>query len=346
MKFFADELTNIFGDELRLEQNLSSFTTMGVGGPAQYFVTVNNDKQMLEAVKAARKYNIPFLILGKGSNVIISDHGIRGLVIVNNILTYETLEKNHASNKSVFVQSRHANLDKSLEIEKYGLSWDKNTSLQYIKVGTGWKLIALINKLIQQGITGLEWFYGIAGSVGGAVYMNVHGGAHQFFSNFIESVDVINEDNKIETFDVDQLAFDYDSSIFHKRKLIMTQVLLKLYKGDLIRAQKVINQWGKDKIIKQPQRSSGCMFQNLPLEKQEELNLPTPSMGYIIDKVLHLSGTHIGGALISKRHSAFIENTGNARASDIKKLVDLIITKTKEKFGIEPKLEVEFIGKF
>jgi len=346
MSDFENALQNKFKEKILKDELLSKHTTMGVGGPAQFFVSIENTQELLFAIKLARRYQIPFFILGKGSNVIISDLGLKGLVIVNNILSFELLNDYKTKVKPILVEARHENVDKSLEIEKYGLSWDENSSIQFIKVGSGWKLLVLINKLIELGLTGLEWFYGIAGSVGGAVYMNVHGGAHQFFSNFLTELEVINENSEIEKLDVGQLEFDYDYSLFHKRKLIITNVILKLHKGNKLKATRVINEWGREKIIKQPQRSSGCMFQNLPIKKQKELNLPTPSMGYIIDEVLDLAGTKIGGAMISKRHSAFIENLGNAKACDIKALVDLIKSKTNEKYGFKPKLEVEFIGDF
>jgi len=343
---FFKELKNLTNLEVFQDKLLSSFTTMGVGGNADYFISVNNTEEMLKTIKIARKYHIPVFILGKGSNIIISDKGINGLVIHNNIQTYEILNNYYGNSEPVMVKARHGFVDKSLEIDKYGLAWSDQSTVQYIKVGTGWKLMVVIQKLVEQGLVGLEWFYGIAGSVGGAVYMNVHGGAHQLFSHFLTEVEVINEKNEIETLKASDLEFDYDYSLFHKRKLVMTNVVLRLFKGDKDKAQQVISDWGREKIIKQPQRSSGCMFQNLPEDKREEFGLPTPSMGYVIDKVLGLSGTQIGGAKISQKHCAFIENTGNATASDVKTIVDLVKTKMKEKFDFDPPLEVEFIGEF
>jgi len=341
---FLRNIENLFPGKLKANESLAKYTTMGVGGCAKYFITVKSQPEMLNAVKIAREYQIPYFILGKGSNIIISDSGFGGLVIQNNILTFDVLENFKTLNAPVITQSRHGYIDKNLEIEKYGLSWDEKSAVQYIKAGSGWKLMALISKCVEQGLVGLEWFYGIAGSVGGAVYMNVHGGAHLLFSQFVTEVEVINENNELEVLPAAKLDFDYDYSIFHKQNYIITNVILKLFRGDKEKALRVINEWGREKIIKQPQRSSGCMFQNLPQDLQQKLNLPTPSMGYIIDKVLQLGGTRIGGAMISPRHCAFIENTGKARTADIKALVDLVKKQTQEKLGFEPKLEVEFVG--
>ncbi len=340
------DLRSVFNDRLLEQEPLSKYTTIGVGGPAEYFISVNNTKEMLEAIKIARKNETPLFILGKGSNIIISDVGLQGLVIQNNILTFEKLENYQTTQGPVKVQARHGFVDKSLEIDTYGLAWDKKIPVQYMKVGTGWKLMVIIQKLIEQGLVGLEWFYGIAGSIGGAVYMNVHGGAHQLFSHFLTEVEVINEQNEIEILKAKDLDFDYDYSLFHKRKLIMTNVILRLFEGDKEKALRVVHEWGREKILKQPQRSSGCMFQNLPSNKQKEFGLPTPSMGYVIDKVINLSGSQIGGAKISPRHCAFIENTGTAKASDVKALVDLVKSKMKDKFNFDPPLEVEFVGQF
>ena len=90
---------------------------------------------------------------------------------------------------------------------------------------------------------------------------------------------------------------------------------------------------------------AGCIFRNLSTEEQSKLNLPTSSVGYIIDQVLELKGTRIGDAIISPRHAAFIENLGQATAHDVLNLIELVKREAKSKLGVELKEEIQIIGK-
>ncbi|HPN74609.1 MAG TPA: hypothetical protein PK386_04895, partial [Candidatus Marinimicrobia bacterium] len=115
--------------------------------------------------------------------------------------------------------------------------------------------------------------------------------------------------------------------------------------GNVEQARIVAQEWKSRKSF-QPRRSAGCIFKNLSPEAQKQFNLPTSSVGYLIDKVLNLKGLRIGGAVISPKHAAFIENDGTASAKDVYELIKIIKTKAKETLGLELETEVELLGKF
>ena len=120
---------------------------------------------------------------------------------------------------------------------------------------------------------------------------------------------------------------------------------LCLKKGDIQKAKELAKNLAKFKS-QQPQRSAGCIFRNLTEEEQKKHNLPTPATGYLIDIVLNLKGIQKGGAIISEKHAAFIENLGNAKSTDVVDLINLIQYEAKNKLGIDLITEVELIGEF
>jgi UDP-N-acetylmuramate dehydrogenase len=120
---------------------------------------------------------------------------------------------------------------------------------------------------------------------------------------------------------------------------------LNLKQGDIRNAREFVRHWARIKS-KQPQRSAGCIFKNLSAQEQVDLDLPSLSTGYIIDKVLKLKGKRKGDAIISTHHAAFIENLGSAKAADVFYLLNLIRETAQKKLGLDLKQEVELIGDF
>ena len=171
-------------------------------------------------------------------------------------------------------------------------------------------LSKLVSESVKAGLTGLEWAAGIPGTVGGAV----RGNASAFkgsISNIVKNVR------------------NYEDIIF--------SVEIELKKGDREKSLKMIKEYLEHRKKNQPLEypSAGCIFKN-PAGQYA---------GYLIDQC-GLKGEKIGGAMISKKHANFIINTGNAKAKGVKKLIDLCKEKVKEKFGIELKEEIEYLGNF
>jgi UDP-N-acetylmuramate dehydrogenase len=308
-----DNLSKHTGLNIQTNVLLSPYTTWKIGGPAEMFTIVKSRDEFISLIKYCLTNAIPFTVLGKGSNVLISDKGIKGLVIIN----------------------EYSNID---------YQEDKNHSKQIeVCLGSGTILHFAINHLISKGITGLEWFAGIPGTIGGAIYNNIHGGT-QFISEFVKSALVIDKKGNVIELTKDEMKFEYDKSIFHTNQFSILEVKLLLDRGDAKKALKASLDWVKKKVESQPYNSGGCCFKNLSNEEKEFNNLPSNSWGFIIDNVLHLKGTREGDAIISNKHAAFIENLGNATSADVLVLMNQIFTMSKKELGITPKTEIFFLG--
>jgi UDP-N-acetylmuramate dehydrogenase len=339
---FDEALKKIF-PAIKIDEPLSQHTTIGIGGPARRFVTANDAGQLAHAVKLCRRYQMPCLILGGGSNLIISDAGFPGVVIKNRSQSWNLVSD----------QSTEKNVSKtSPRLAPVGDKYYQADDLEYseaddppvlVQVDSGAKIDPLIKTLLQNGVTGLQWFSGIPATVGGAVYMNMHGG-YRFFGDLLVKAALI-DGGEIKEVDRDYFQFDYDWSILHETKETVLWAQLLLRRGHVERARATAREWARRKSL-QPQKSAGCIFRNLTAAEQQKLKVPTPSIGYVVDHLLKLKGVRRGEAIISPRHAAFVENLGNARAADAKALIDLIRDKAKAELDVDLRTEVEFIGEF
>jgi UDP-N-acetylmuramate dehydrogenase len=329
----------------KINEPLAMYTTWKIGGPADLLIKAHTIEELLSVKKLSLEFEIPITILGSGSNTLISDDGIRGIVIINKInhlkINDELVSKN-SNNELTQPRLNQIQTDKYYSFDKHNYDESDKTKVK-VTVGSGSYLPLLINQTIDNGVTGLQWFSGIPGTLGGAVYNNIHGGSH-YMSEFIESVTIMNKLGVLSNLNKEQCKFDYDYSIFHENHDIILEVELTLYKGDTAKAREVAMHWAQDKKTTQPYNSAGCCFQNLPSESVAKLNFPTGSWGYIIEHVLNLKGRKIGGAIISTKHAAFIENTGKATAQDILSLIDLVYSESIKKLNIRPKLEIFLLG--
>lgn len=346
MMTLAQNLKSEFSEINFLEEEpLASHTTVGIGGPAEVFCRARTTKELEKLVKFSRKNMISLTVLGWGSNLLIADRGVRGLVIKNEANEIEVLESQSQSEIEVkSVSSRWQHVKSETVMPKFDtIVYDESDSERVrVRIASGVPLATLIQKLLRQGITGLQWFARIPATVGGGVVNNIHGGTH-FFSDYVESVSVVDDSGKVSEISASALEFGYDVSRFHRSKEIILSATFVLYRGDTKKAQAVVAEWSRQKQ-QQPAKSLGCVFQNISLETQEKLNLPTPSVGYIVDNILGLKGKKGGGAQISEQHAAFIVNLGNATADDYLSLLKKIYEETKKKFGIKLKPEIFFLG--
>lgn len=333
--------SNIFANK-----DLYSYTTFNIGGPADFVVIAKSTKEIIEIIKLCKIETIPFKLLGAGSNVVISDKGFRGVVIINKTDQWEISSQNVQLNNQLSSDSASARLASVGEnfYTTDGLDYkDPLDKRVLVKASSGVRVIPFIKALFQKNITGLQWFSGIPASVGGAIYMNMHGGEY-FFGDFVHSALLFDGENT-KTVDKSYFKFGYDCSILHKTKEIILEADLLLFYGDVEKAKALSVDWARRKSL-QPQKSAGCVFQNLTVEQQKKLDLPTSSIGYLLDKVLELKGRQKGDAVISDKHAAFIENLGHAKAQDVYYLYQVIKEKASEKLDLDLKSEIEFIGEF
>ncbi|MDP2741408.1 MAG: UDP-N-acetylmuramate dehydrogenase [bacterium] len=301
---------------------LKNHTTFKIGGPAEYFFVAKKKEDLIEAVKFAKKNKLKITVLGGGSNLLVCDKGIKGLVV--------KIE------------------NKKIEAEK---------DLVFAKAGT--RLESLVSFCTENNLQGLEWSSGIPGiTVGGAVYGNAQAFGTKISDSIknIEAIDI--KTLKIKNLSNKQCRFRLKNSIFKKNKnLIIISASFLLEKGDKkeikAKIKEYINYRKKRHPINFP--SAGSVFVNPEiiiknkklLEKFPELNefnkRGVIHAGYLIEKS-GLKGKKIGKAQISEKHSNFIINLGGAKAKDVLKLITLAKQKVKKTFGIDLVQEVQLMG--
>lgn len=330
--------------DLLINKPLKEYTTFNIGGPADFVVIATSLKQLTETIKICTEFKTLVKILGGGSNILISDNGFRGVVIINRCCKWNVLDApDFEHNKQAKTKARLTTLGTQFyTMDNLGYS-DAGAEMARVKTASGMRLIPFIKLLFQSNITGLQWFSGIPATIGGAIYMNIHG-ANYFFADFVHSA-LLFDGRETRRVNQDYFKFDYDWSILHNTGEIILEAELNLFKGDVEQAKALSINWARRKSL-QPQRSVGCVFRNLSEAEQKKLGLPTSSIGYLIDKVLGLKGLQRGGAVISPNHAAFIENLGNASADDVYYLYNTILEKAKTQLAFDLKPEIEFIGDF
>lgn len=318
------ELQKAFGQRVRQNEPMRLHTTFKIGGPAQFYIEVSTIEDLVKAISLAKKLDLPFLILGGGSNLIVSDEGLKGLVIKNNCRKFEVLR---FSGK---IKNRKIDVDKALVLAESGVIMNQ-----------------LVRFTIEQGLGGLEYQLGLPGTVGGAVYMNSNFPEKKAYTgDCVRSAKLLDDQGIIKEVNHSYFSFGYDKSILQKTGEILLSVIfeLKADKKEVLweNAMEALNH----RTSTQPKgASAGCAFRNISIV--EAIRVPTPenttSAGYLIDKA-GLKGRRIGDAMISQTHSNFILNMGNAKAEDIIKLVNLIKETVHKKFGVQLTLEIKPLG--
>lgn len=322
------------GIAYQINEPIAPFTTFRIGGLADVLCKIEDLTQLVACIECCQKCGIPFKILGGGSNVLVSDKGFRGVIIINKSKGWEIIEENPQATAPSRTLHRHQSSE-AIEPLKEG------QEKVIVRVASGVRISSLMTALFKEDISGLELFSGIPASVGGAVYMNMHGGS-LFFGDLLLSAQILTGKDIVNVPNA-YFEFDYDYSILHETKDILLSCNLLLTKGQSTEAQNIAKEWIRKKKI-QPPRSAGCIFHNLTAEEQNKLQLPTPSVGYVIDKILGMKGKTIGGAMISDSHAAFITNIGGAKASDVLELINGIKKEALLNLGLSLVSEIEFIG--
>ena len=300
---------------------LAKHTYFKLGGVADLFVEVKTKEELVEAVRYAIESKLPHLVLGGGSNVLVSDDGFRGLVIKNKTSAVKIKGFTGGGAKG------------KLDLKEAIVEAESGVTANY-----------LIRYTLDEGLAGLEDMLGLPGTVGGAVYNNSHH-LDKLFADHIIEVEVIGADGIIKKYTNAECQFAYDYSIFHKTKETILSASFQLKRGDKAALWEVATAAVKRRSSTQPLGlpSSGCMFKNITLADRMRLGVPTASAGYLIDKA-GLKGLRVGGAVVSDVHANFIINDGTATSRDVSSLVEDIKQKIKDKFGVSLVEEVIKIG--
>lgn len=290
-------LAEILGCEARQNEPMSKHTSFKIGGNADAYIKVNNLSKLSTILKECQDSNVDYMILGNGSNLLVSDEGIKGAVI---------------------------RLDG--DFRKITLVDDTT-----IFCGAGATLAYLCKFALNCGLSGLEFAWGIPGTVGGAVFMNA-GAYDGEMKDVVHSVSHISPCGEIGRIEKDDLKFGYRTSVYRNNNMIITGVTLKLKKGNLDEIRAKMDDYMSRRSTKQPLEypSAGSVF------KRPEGNFA----GALIEQC-GLKGKLCGGAQVSEKHAGFIINKSNATAKDVRDLISQIQKTVSDKTGYN--LECELI---
>ena len=294
-----------FGERVQRFVSLGRYTAARIGGAADWLITVESADDLAETASQLWGLEIPFLILGGGSNVLVSDAGVREVVILN--------------------KARH-------------IQFDLQSSPPMTCAESGVNFGLLARQAANRGLSGLEWAAGVPGTVGGAVYGNA--GAHgSDIAATLQMAEILHRTEygiQRKNWSVEHFEFSYRSSLLkiNKEDAVILSASFGLQTGnpEMILAQ--MDEYSTYRRITQPPGASmGSMFKNPPGDYA----------GRLIEAA-GLKGTRIGGVEISPLHGNFFINHENATASDVIKLIKLAQSVVAKKTGIQLELEIELIG--
>lgn len=289
--------------EIKFTENelLAPHSTFRIGGEARLAAMPDTTEQIVDAVSAAKEAGLDFTVIGNGSNVLFSDKGFDGLVIFTR------------NADSVVIKGNRVIADAGAPFTKLAVTV-KNA-----------------------GLTGLEFAYGIPGSVGGAVYMNAgayNGEASQVVASSMAYDDLTGEVRMISR---EEHNFGYRTSVYsqNRDRLTVLSAEFELKEGDSAAIWETMQDLMRRRREKQPLEypNAGSVFKR--------------PQGYFVGKLITdagLKGYTIGGARVSEKHAGFIVNIGGATAEDVLRLVEHIQKTVQSQFGVMLECEINFKG--
>lgn len=315
-------MRDMIKDKIKENIDLRPMSSFKIGGTAEFFADIETKADLLEAVEWSRSNNKKLLVLGGGSNVLVNDQGVKGLVV-------------RIKNDSIEPQG------------------------DCFFCGSGLLLAKAMIYANKAGLSGLEWAIGIPGTIGGALRGNAGAFGHSIGES-VKTVEVYN--NIRGNFDLLQkndCDFSYRNSIFKAdNNTIIWGASLKLDKSDPEDIRTLLENYLTKRASSQPKLpSAGSIFMNLPIEMLEKSNSSLAKMaaelgiikdgyvgaGWIVD-LLGLKGKTIGGAKVSLEHANFIVNTGRAKSEEVIMLISLIKQQARDKFGVQLHEEIQYFG--
>lgn len=297
-----DNLTNRLS-ELKIEyvkdEPMRRHTTFKIGGNADVLVKVKSIDELKQVLLLAREFDTPYFVLGKGSNLLVSDKGIEGMVISLAGINDITINGNR------------------------------------VVCGAGASLRSVCVAVQKASLSGLEFAYGIPGTIGGALYMNAgaYGGEMSQVTMSATALDSLGNETVLSLTD---MQLGYRTSVFKNSELIITSVSFELKEGNKENIKAAMDDFFARRQDKQPLEfpSAGSTF------KRPE--------GYFAGALIeqnNLKGASVGGAQVSKKHAGFVINTGGATCDDVLSLIQNIKDVVKNSDGVTLEPEVIFVGR-
>ncbi len=290
---------------------LAPFTTFRVGGPADCLVEVRSADEMVRALSVARRCGAPVTVLGGGSNVLVADGGVRGLV----------------------VRLRGGAI--------------RSAGDRLVAADAGASLNLLVRWTVGRGLAGFEAWAGTPGTVGGALYGNAHWKGRAI-GDMVVTAQLLSPEGDRHVVEGSQLGFGYDSSRLQTTGEWLLQAEFRVEPGaDPVRLRAVARESLAFRKRTQPLRlpSAGCAFRNPdPTVDALPADVP-PSAGALIDRA-GLKGARCGGASVSTLHANFIVNDGGATAVEIRALIERCRDEVRRRFGVTLRDEIVYLGSF
>jgi UDP-N-acetylmuramate dehydrogenase len=313
------QLPTSLGIDIQTHVSLAPYTTMKVGGPAQYFAKVNSTDQMIKLVRWARKIELPYFLLGGGSNMLISDKGIQGLVIHNRC--------------------------RQVRVDQPPCCAYPQDERPYLVAESGALMAGVARHSVRESLTGLEWAVSVPGTVGGAVVGNAgaHGGE---IKDSLEYALLLDATGDVVEYRIDDFAYAYRAS-----RLKQSEALRAGFNAVLLSANFRLAPGNEQEIRNRAEQYLQHRRRTQPVEASlgsTFMNPPSDHAGRLIEQA-GLKGARVGGAEVSSLHANFIVNCGGvgaATAEDVTRLMEHIQTTVAQQFGITLTPEVQLVGEW
>jgi UDP-N-acetylmuramate dehydrogenase len=305
------DLSAIVGpDHVRQSAPLAALTTYGVGGPADWLVDVRTLQELTAVVELAKSLGQPVHVLGGGSNVLVADAGVRGVVV---------------------------------RVRLMGVS---QPSPDIVRAEAGLTMNGLVRWTIGRGLAGLEAWAGTPGTVGGAIHGNAHYGGHDI-SEHVARVGLVSVAGAYSEVPASEMGFGYDTSrLFDTREIVAwADMLVSPGEPETLRAVARASLAHRKRTQPLHLPSAGCVFQN-PQPGLDHVPDGIPwSAGALVDRA-GLKGAREGGALISPVHANFVVAETGARAADIRNLIERARSAVRAQFNVDLRDEIVYLGDF
>jgi UDP-N-acetylmuramate dehydrogenase len=306
----GDDLRAAFGDRVRTDAALAPFTTFKVGGPADWLVELSAPEDVRRVLEVGRQAGVAVTIIGGGSNLLVADVGVRGIVV-----------RLHGG------QARQIAVDR-------------------VRAEAGLTINGLVRWTIGHGLSGLEAWAGTPGTVGGAIHGNAHF-QQRNIGDLVDRVTLIKSDGQVIDVPAAEMEFGYDTSRLQRIGETALSADFRVGQGDPVRLRETARASLAFRKRTQPldTPSAGCIFQNPnPALDRVPADIP-PSAGALVDRS-GLKGAREGGAHVSRTHANFIVNDGKATARDIRRLIERCKGAVLARLGVELREEIVYLGHF
>ncbi|MGE0449149.1 MAG: UDP-N-acetylmuramate dehydrogenase [Vicinamibacterales bacterium] len=307
----GDRFAERFGPgRVRRDVALRDYSTFRTGGPAEWFIETRVEQEVCDALVIARDEGLPVVVLGGGSNVLIADSGIRGLVV----------------------------RPRGGEVRRVDAS--------SVRADAAVTINGLVRWTITHGLAGLEAWAGTPGTVGGAVFGNAHFGG-RLIGELVTHVRLVSRAGVVTEVPASEMAFGYDRSRLQTSGEILLSADFMVSPGDPVQLREIARASLAYRKRTQPldMPSAGCIFQN-PIPGHDVLPDGMPwSAGALVDRA-GLKGLTMGGARVSPAHGNFIVNEGRATSADIRRLIERCRRTVRDRFGVELREEIVYLGDF